>query len=72
MHVGSVKVVVEVVVDLYQQWFNREIQGSEFLVSLRAIMAETNKNMTEYNRRFGTTVVPIDRVDTGHHYLGRP
>jgi len=52
--------VVIVTCELYQRWFYNEIESVEFLVSLRSLLAETNKTIGEHNKRFGTKAPFVD------------
>jgi len=46
--------------DVYQRWFHDEMEGSELLVSVRALVAECNRNMAAHNKRFGTKTPLVD------------
>jgi len=52
--------VVIVTTDLYQRWFYSEMESVEFLVSLRSLLVESNKNIGEHNKRFGTKAPFVD------------
>jgi hypothetical protein len=52
--------VTIVTCELYQRWFYSEIQDVEFLVSLRTLLVESNNNIGEHNKRFGTKAPFVD------------